>query len=50
MIDKGFTETRNVRISSEAVNYNHYSPVSLETIGAKLRGLEDRKIISQLVA
>ena len=36
--------------NSEAVNYNRYTPVSLETIGAKLRGLEDRKIISQLVA
>ena len=36
--------------NSEAVNYNHYTPVSLETIGAKLRGLGDRKIISQLVA
>ena len=36
--------------NSEAVNYNHYTPVSLETIGAKLRGLGDKKIISQLVA
>ena len=36
--------------NSEAVNYNHYTPVSLETIGAKLRGLGDRKMISQLVA
>ena len=36
--------------NSEAVNYNHYTPVSLETIGAKLRGLRDKKIISQLVA
>ena len=34
----------------EAVNSNHYTPVSLETIVAKLRGLEDRKMISQLVA
>ena len=36
--------------NSEAVNYNHYTPVSLENIGAKLRGLGDKKIISQLVA
>ena len=34
----------------EAVNFNHYTQVSLETIGAKLRGLGDKKIISQLVA
>ena len=36
--------------NSEAVNIHHYTPVSLETIGAKLRGLENRKMISQLVA
>ena len=36
--------------NSEAVNYNNYTPVRLETIGAKLRGLGGRKMISQLVA
>ena len=36
--------------NSEAVNYNRYTPVSLETIGAKLSDLENRKMINELVA
>ena len=35
--------------NSEAVNYNHYTPVSLATIGAKLKGLEDRKMTVSLL-
>ena len=35
---------------SEAAYCNHHTHVYFETSGAKLRGLENRKMISQLVA
>ena len=36
--------------NSEAVNYTHYTPVSLETLGAKLRGIGDQGMLTQLAA
>ena len=36
--------------NSEAVNYTHYTHVSLETLGVKLRGIGDQGMLTQLAA